>query len=146
MENNFTGSSRMRVGCVQDLGLGMDSILHPFGKQYLRTLGLMSTPRGNGEQAGAGRTAKVRQNTSRLDNGPILGSSSLVSALRTRVSPSPRGLSGSSSICTPGENRMKNRGKTEVFPSWGGVSLTSSIGLYNHEVHAESMERQGIAG
>lgn len=29
----------------------------------------------------------------------------------------------------------------EVFPTWGRESLTSSIGLYNHEVHADSMER-----
>lgn len=92
MENNFTGSSRMRVECVQDLGLGMDLILHPFEKQYLRMLGLTSTPRGNGEQVGAGRTAKIRQKTSRVDNSPILGSSSLISALRTVRQPIPKGF------------------------------------------------------
>lgn len=31
----------------------------------------------------------------------------------------------------------------EAFPTWGGGSLTTSIGLYNLEVHAESMQAQG---
>lgn len=51
--------------------------------------------------------AKVNQKTSCLDNCPILGSPSLVSALRALSQPSPGGLSWSFSKCTPGENRMK---------------------------------------
>lgn len=37
--------------------------------------------------------------------------------------------------------KHKDREKMEVSPTWVRESLTNSIGLYNHEVHVESMER-----
>lgn len=126
---------------MQDLGLGMDLILLPFEKQYVRKLGLKSTPRGNSKQVGVGRMAKVRQTTSGLSNCLILGSLSLLSGLRALSQPIPKGfVLVLFHVFTRGK-QDEDREKMELFSTWSGESLTNSIGLYNHEVHTKSIER-----
>lgn len=102
---------------------------------------MKSTPRGNGEQTGVGRVAKVRQATSCLDNCPILGSHSLASGLRALSQPIPMGFVLVVFRVDTRGKQDEGREKMEVFPTWGGESLTNSIGLYNHKVHTESIER-----
>lgn len=84
--------------------------------------------------------AKVRQTTPCLDNCPILGSHSLVSGLRALSQPVPRGFVLVLFLVHIRGKLDESREKMEAFPTRGGGSLTSSIGLYSLEVHAESME------
>lgn len=84
--------------------------------------------------------AKVRQTTSCLKNCLILSSYSLVSRLRALSQPTPRGYGLIFHVLTRGK-QDGDREKMEVFPTWGEESLTSSIGISNPEVHAESMQR-----
>ena len=94
MENDFTGSGGLWVECVQDLGLGMDLILLPFEKQYVRKLGLKSTGRGNGQ----GQANKLMP-----DDCPNRDFLSLASGLRAESAPSPGVLSWSSSSAHQGK-------------------------------------------
>lgn len=143
MGNSFICSSGLKVEYVQDLDLGMDLVPLPLEKQQLRKLGLKSAPRGNGKQQGVGRVAKFRQTASCLGNCPILGSQSLVSGRRALSQPIPQGFVLVLFHVHIRGKQDESREKMEVFPTWGGESLTNFIGLYSLEVLAESIEAQG---